>query len=68
MVVALETNSNARSMQESLAEAERYFAGQGILNYALKQLVADLQNHRIDYAIVGGMALFAPGYERSQLI
>jgi hypothetical protein len=51
-------------MQEVLAEAQRYFAGEGTLNYALQQLVGDLQKHRIEYAIMGGVALFAHGYER----
>jgi hypothetical protein len=64
MAVASETNSDARSVQETFAEAQRYFAGQGMLNFALKQLVADLQNHRIDYAVIGAIALFAHGYER----
>jgi len=52
MAAASEANSNSRSVQEVLAEGQRYFAGHGTLNYALRQLVADLQNHLIDYAII----------------
>ncbi len=59
-----ETGFKPSSGQDIYAEAQRYFAGEARVNYALKQLVADLQNHCIDYAIIGAVALFAHGYER----
>ncbi|HLM57011.1 MAG TPA: hypothetical protein VK422_12910 [Pyrinomonadaceae bacterium] len=38
--------------------------GQGRLNNTLAQLCADLERHRIDYAVVGAVALMAHGYPR----
>ena len=64
MAETSDVSTNARPLTEVYAEAGRYFVGKGMLNYALKQLVADLQNHRIDYAVIGAVALFAHGYER----
>jgi hypothetical protein len=64
MAATPDISSNAGSFTDMYAEAGRYFVGEGTLNYALKQLAADLQNHRIDYAIIGAVALFAYGYER----
>lgn len=63
MAATADVNRNARSLSEGYAEGLRYFMGRGTLNYALEQLVADLQRHEIDYAVTGGMALFAHGYE-----
>jgi len=38
--------------------------GQGNLNRALAHVAADLQEHGIDYVVVGALALFAHGYPR----
>lgn len=38
--------------------------GQGNLNRALAHVAADLQDHGIDYIVVGALALFAHGYPR----
>jgi len=38
--------------------------GQGTLNRALAHLVADLEEHGIDYVVVGAVALLAHGYPR----
>jgi hypothetical protein len=51
-------------MPETFAEGQRYFVGQGSLNNALAQLAADLKAHRIDYAVIGAVALLAHGYPR----
>jgi len=59
-----DVSTKVRSLPEGYAEAQRYFVGQGILNYALEQLVADLRRHDIDYAVIGGVALFVHGYKR----
>jgi hypothetical protein len=64
MAATPDGSTNAGSITDVYAEAGRYFVGQGVLNYALKLLVGDLQNHRIDYAVIGAVALFAHGYER----
>src|SRR5437868_6772854 len=38
--------------------------GEGKLNNALAQLVADLKEHKIDYLVIGAIALMAHGYPR----
>lgn len=38
--------------------------GEGSLNSTLKQLVADLRIHNIDYVVIGAIALLAHGYPR----
>lgn len=58
------TLPNERSFIESYAEGQRYFVGEGLVNQALDQLAADLLKHGIDYAVTGGVALFAHGYKR----
>jgi hypothetical protein len=57
-------STSTPSFPEVLEDAGQYFTGQGMLNYALEQLVADLRRHEINYAVTGGVALFAHGYER----
>lgn len=59
-----EVGATSGSWAELYAEAGRYFMGQGFLNYALQQLVADLRRHDIDYVVIGAVALFAHGYRR----
>jgi hypothetical protein len=53
-----------RSVPETYAEAQRYFMGKGNLNNALTRLVADLDEHQIDYVVIGAVALMAYGYPR----
>lgn len=55
---------NDRSFPEVYAEGLRYFMGQGTLNHTLKQLSSDLKEHRIDYMVIGAVALLAHGYPR----
>ena len=55
---------DSRSIVDSYGEALRYFMGQGDLNRALAHVAADLQEHGIDYLVVGALALFAHGYPR----
>jgi len=64
MAATPDVNTNIGSLPEVYAEARRYFAGQGMLNYALEQLVSDLRRHDIDYVVIGAVALFAHGYRR----
>ena len=59
-----DSNTNSRSVREIYAEGQRYFMGQGILNNALARLAADLKEHRIDYMVIGAVALLAHGYPR----
>ena len=53
-----------RSILNTYAEGQRYFMGEGKLNHALTRLVADLDEHRIDYLVIGAIALMAYGYPR----
>lgn len=54
----------SQSVVESYDEALRYFMGQGTLNRSLAHIVADLNEHEIDYMVVGALALLAHGYPR----
>lgn len=56
--------SHSRSIQETFAEAQRYFMGNGSLDNAVAELAAKLSRHGIDYVVTGGMALKAHGYRR----
>ncbi len=42
---------------DAFAEGLRFFRGEGMVNETLRRLVADLESHRIDYSIIGGVAL-----------
>ena len=64
MAATSDVSANVGSLPEVYAEARRYFVGQGMLNYALEQLVSDLRRHDIDYVVIGAVALFAHGYRR----
>jgi len=55
---------NSRSVVESYDEALRYFTGQGTLNRSLAHLAADLNEHEIEYLVIGAAALLAHGYPR----
>ncbi len=52
------------SIHDVYAEGLRYFMGKGNLNTALAQLSADLEQHGIDYMVIGAVALMAYGYPR----
>jgi hypothetical protein len=58
------TNVEPHSVLDSYAEGQRYFMGKGKLNNALARLVADLNEHEIDYVVIGAIALMAYGYPR----
>ena len=49
---------------EMYEEGRRYFMGKGKLNKTLAQLSSDLEDHGIDYAVIGAVALRAHGYPR----
>jgi hypothetical protein len=53
-----------RSIPEIYAEAQRYFMGEGTLNKTLERLSKDLEEHGIDYVVIGAVALLAHGYPR----
>jgi hypothetical protein len=46
------------------AEGLRYFMGEGTLNKTLARLSNDLEEHGINYAVIGAVALLAHGYPR----
>ena len=60
----LDPTRGSRSIVDSYGEALRYFMGEGNLNRALAHVAADLQEHGIDYIVVGALALLAHGYPR----
>jgi hypothetical protein len=52
--------SPTAAYEEGLA----FFRGHGMLNNALLRIVADLERHGIDYAVIGAVALNQHGYQR----
>ena len=55
---------NEKSLIERYEEALRYFMGKGSLNSALAKVTRDLKEHRIDYMVIGAVALLEHGYPR----
>ena len=51
-------------INEVYAEGLRYFMGEGTLNKTLARLSSDLEEHGIDYMVIGAVALLAHGYPR----
>lgn len=51
-------------LAEIYHEGLRLFMGQGTLNQTLSRLAADLDQHGIEYMIIGAVALIAHGYRR----
>ena len=45
-------------------EGLRFFMGEGTLNETLRRVVKDLENHGIDYSVIGAVALNNHGYRR----
>lgn len=45
-------------------EGLRFFMGEGTLNETLRRVAEDLENHRIDYNVIGAIALNSYGYRR----
>ncbi|MCY7347597.1 MAG: nucleotidyltransferase family protein [Pyrinomonadaceae bacterium] len=45
-------------------EGLRFFMGEGILNETLRRVAKDLENHDINYVVVGAVALNSYGYRR----
>ncbi|CAN5826676.1 hypothetical protein BH24ACI1_BH24ACI1_28120 [soil metagenome] len=45
-------------------EGLRFFMGEGILNDTLRRVTKDLENHQIDYSVIGAVALNQHGYRR----
>jgi hypothetical protein len=54
----------AHSVLETYQEGLRLFMGHGELNQTLARLVRTLEQHHIDYMVVGAIALIAHGYKR----
>lgn len=38
-------------------EGLRFFMGEGILNETLRRVTKDLENHQIDYSVIGAVVL-----------
>ena len=45
-------------------EGLRFFMGEGILNETLRRVAKDLENHDIEYSVIGAIALNNHGYRR----
>jgi predicted nucleotidyltransferase len=43
-------------------EGLRFFMGEGTLNETLRRVAKDLENHGIEYSVIGGIALNSYGY------
>jgi hypothetical protein len=56
--------NDGSSVAEIYEEGLRLFMGQGQLNQTLARLAADLEQHSIDYIVIGAVALIAHGYPR----
>lgn len=57
-------NVSVRPVPDLYAEGLRYFMGEGTVNKTLARLSNDLEEHGIDYAVIGAVALLAHGYPR----
>jgi hypothetical protein len=64
MASQLENRKPPTNVSEKYAEGLRYFMGEGKLNNTLGRLSADLNQHGIDYMVIGAVALLAHGYPR----
>lgn len=58
------TDEDLSTFWERLEEADRFFMGTGKVPQTVRTLAVDLDRERIDYALVGAMALNAHGYRR----
>ncbi len=45
-------------------EGLRFFMGEGILNETLRRVTKDLENHQIEYSVIGAVAFNQHGYRR----
>jgi len=52
------------SPAEAYQEGLRFFMGKGLLNNALRRVASDLEEHGIDYTVIGAVALNQHGYRR----
>jgi hypothetical protein len=64
MTAIPDSTLNSHSVQDVYAEGLRYFMGEGNLNNTLAEITGDLKEHRIDYMVIGAVALLAHGYPR----
>ncbi|HEX3247890.1 MAG TPA: hypothetical protein VHS05_00575 [Pyrinomonadaceae bacterium] len=64
MVTHPENLERERTVPEVYAEGLRYFMGGGTINKTLARLANDLEQHGIDYMVIGAIALLAHGYPR----
>jgi uncharacterized protein YwgA len=62
MAVDFQTLISSPSL--AYAEGLKFFRGEGMINDALKRIVADLDRNKIEYAVIGAVALNQHGYRR----
>jgi len=54
-----------RGGNTALMELEKFFMGEGVVHTTLRRITAKLKELQIPYAVAGGMALNAHGYQRA---
>jgi hypothetical protein len=54
----------ARNSRWALSEGSKFFEGKGAVHETLRRITARLRGLGIDYAVVGGLALFHQGFRR----
>src|SRR5215210_1896200 len=55
---------HSRSVEEILGEVDEFFMNTGPVHETLRKLAERLSKEKIDYAIIGGMALALHGFVR----
>lgn len=62
--MAVDFQTLISSPANAYAEGLRFFRGDGMINETLKRLIDDLDRNKIDYAVIGAVALNNHGYRR----
>lgn len=60
----IDFQKTVQSPVSAYQEGLRFFMGEGILNETLRRVVHDLENRRIEYSLIGAVALNQHGYRR----
>ena len=64
-VTTMRIQNRSISFDERLMEIDMFFEGRGREHKTMRRLVKKLEKAKIPYAIMGGMAVNAHGYERT---
>jgi hypothetical protein len=58
------SGADSRSVDDLLRDSDDFFSRQGPVHRTLRRLAKRLDDEKIPYAVIGGMALYLSGYER----